>query len=236
VADKTSLIRELLSASILLTVATSLLYLSGFSYISSYLSEWGIEPSLFTPNMQDALVHGAGNWFFAGIYIVFFATILGVTLYLSFYTLSDLSKIQIVRKLTSAVYDNIKPAHRENIEPPVIIKTLTSRSIQFLMMVGFLSIILFIFHKLIGFSSMLGIENAQREYIELSTGKPIKQELFTRLKTLKIDDSEVEGYILANSDSMIALYLPKSDTTQEQVAIISLNSISEIRAKKPEIE
>ncbi|WP_273023491.1 hypothetical protein [Rheinheimera sp.] len=232
-AYKTSLPKELLNASILLAVATSLLYLSGYSYISSYLKTWGIESSLFTPNMHDALVLGAGNWFFAGIYIAFFATILGVTLYLSFYTLSDLSKIRIVRKLTSAVYGTIKPTHRENnIEPPAIFKTLTSISIKLLMMVGLLSIILFIFHKLIDFSSTLGAENAQREYIELSSGQQLNQELFTRIKTLQIGDIEIDGYILASSNIMMAVYLPKSNNVPEQVAVIPISSVNKISAKK----
>lgn len=232
-ADKTSLSRELLNASILLAVATSLLYLSGYSYISSYLNAWGIESSLFTPNMQEALVHGASNWFVAGIYIVFFATILGITLYISFYTLSDLSKIRIVRKLTSAIYNLIKPIHRQNnLEPPAILKTLTSISIKLLIMVVLLSIILFVFHKLIGFSSTLGIENAQRDYIELSTGKQGKQELFLRIKTLKTSDAELNGYILASSSSMIALYFPSTKDTQEKVAVIPLDSIKEISATK----
>ena len=233
-AYKTSLPKELLNASILLAVATSLLYLSGYSYITSYLNAWGIESSLFTPNMQDALVLGAGNWFFAGIYIVIFSTLFGVMLFLSFYTLTDLSKIQFVRKIASAINNGLKSEKRENIEPPAIIKSLTARSIKFLMLVGVLSILLFIFHKLIDFSSTLGIENAQREYAELATGKKHGQALFTRIKTLKINDSELDGYILASSNGMMAVYFPPTKDTQEKVAVIPLDSIKEIRATKSE--
>lgn len=231
-AVKTSILKELMSASILLAVATSLLYLSGVSYISSYLTAWGIESSLFTPSIQDALVLGSGNWFFGGIYIAIFATIIGVIFYLSFYTLSELSKIRFVRHLASVIYNILKPKQRLELESPAFIKTIIARTLQFLMLTVTLAFFLFLFHKLIHFSSTQGTENAQREYVELSTGKKLKQELFTRMNTLKIGDSEVKGYILANSDSMIALYLPPSDTTKEQVAIIPLNSISEIRVMK----
>ncbi|MDP5131316.1 MAG: hypothetical protein NWQ54_10545 [Paraglaciecola sp.] len=230
---KTSILKELMSASILLAVATSLLYLSGVSYISSYLTAWGIESSLFTPSIQDALVLGSGNWFFGGIYIAIFATIIGVIFYLSFYTLSELSKIRFVRNLASVIYEILKPKQRAELEPPAFIETIIARSLQFLMLIGVLLALLFIFHRLIAFSSSLGAENAQRKYVEFSIGNNLEQDLFTRMKILKIGDSEVRGYILANSDSLIALYLPPSDTTQEQVTIIPLNSISEIRAMKP---
>lgn len=235
-ADKTSFLRELMNASILLAVITSLLYLSGVSYISSYLNVWGIQSSLFTPSMQDALVLGAGSWFVGGIYIAFFGAFIGVNFYLSFYMLSELSKFRFVRNLANLIYDIIKPRDREEMEPPAIIKTITTRAVQFLMMIGILSIFLFIFHKLIDFSSSQGTEKAQREYAEFSAGKKLKQELFTRMKTLKMGGAEVQGYILANSDSMVAVYLPPSETTQEQVAIISLSSIDEIRAKKLKTE
>lgn len=167
-ADKTSILRELMSASILLAVITSLLYLSGLSYISSYLTAWGIEASLFTPSIPDALVLGSGNWFVGGIYIAIFASIIGVIFYLSFYTLSEFSKIRFVRKLASIIYEFIKPIQKEEMEPPAIIKTIISRTIQFLMLVVLLLVFLFIFHKLIDFSSSQGAKNAQREYVEYS--------------------------------------------------------------------
>lgn len=234
--DKTSILREMMSASIILALVTSLMYISGAAYLSAYHAQWGIESSLFTPSIQEALVLGSGNWFVGGIYIAIIGTIVGFIFYLSFYTLSELSKIRFVRNLASIMYEVIKTPQREEPEPPAILKIIIARSLQFLMLVGALLVLLFIFHQLIDFSSSQGAENAQREYVSFSKGKTSNKELFSRMKTLKIGGTEMEGYILASSNSMIAVYFPPSDNSQEQVTVIPLDSVSEIRAKKSTTE
>lgn len=231
-ADKTSILRELMSASVILALVTSLMYISGAAYVSAYLAQWGIESSLFTPSIQEALVLGSGNWFVGGVYIAIIGTIVGFIFYLSFYTLSELSKIRFVRNLVSIIYKAIKTPQREEPEPPVFLKAIIARSLQFLMLVGALLVLLFIFHQLIDFSSSQGTENAQREYVSFSKGKKLDKELFSRMKTLKIGGTEMEGYIITSSSSMIAVYFPQSNNSQEQVTVVPIDSISEIRAKK----
>lgn len=88
------------------------------------------------------------------------------------------------------------------------------------------------FYQLVTLSSSLGEERSKKEYIEFSTGKISNDTIFTRKKLIDINGEEKEGYILANSESLMGLYLPASEDNEEQVVVVQLNSVSNITALK----
>ena len=230
--ERPSILRELMNASILLAFVTSLLYISGASYINSYLTQWGVESSLITSNPQEVLVQGASIWFVGGLYIVVPAVFVGIGLFFQFYMLSEISKSPFVRRFSSKVYEIFKSKKIEELDPPIIIQSITRWSFQFLVLFTFLSFFLLMFYWLLDFSSSQAAERAEKEYIEFSSGKLSDTRIFSRKKTLTIDGVEKEGYILANSGSMVVLYLLPEKSKDEQVVIIPLDSISKIKAEK----
>lgn len=229
---RSSVLRELVNASFILALITSFLYLSGASYINSYLTEWGVEASLIALNTQDVLVHGAGVWFIGGMYVVISSVLIGLLFYLPFYMVSEISKSPLSRKIASKIYNALKPKKLDELSPPYLVQTLTKWSLQFLLLSVALFIFLLMFHWLLNFSSSQAAERAQREYVEFSTGNPKEQRIFSRKKSLIINGTTKEGYILANSDNLVAVYFPESESTVEEVLVIPLSAISEIKASK----
>tara|TARA_R110001583_G_C5521719_1_gene397670 strand:+ start:187 stop:879 length:693 start_codon:yes stop_codon:yes gene_type:complete len=221
-----------MNASILLALITSLLYISGVSYIDSYLTEWGVESSLITSNTQEVLVQGAGIWFVGGIYIVIPSVFIGVFLFFQLYMVSELSRMPYIRNIASKIYKAFKPRKKEQLDPPFIIQLVTKWTLQFLFLFIFLSIFLLFFYRLLDFSSSQASERAKKEYNELSTGKPSGQRIFGRQKILTVNGVQKEGYILASSNSLVVLYLPPTQSANEQVIVIPVDSISEIRTHK----
>ncbi len=230
--ERPTILRELMNASILLAFVTSLLYLSGASYINSYLTQWGVESNLITPNIQEVLVLGASIWFFGGLYIVIPALILGIALLFYSYMLSDLSRSPLVRKIASSIYDTFKRKETEELKPPGIIQSIKGWSLQFVVFFAFLLIFLFLFGELLKFSSSQAVERAENEYIEFSSGRFSDTRIFSRKKILTISGVKREGYILASSDSMLVLYLLPKKSKGEEVVVIPLSLISEIKAEK----
>ena len=88
------------------------------------------------------------------------------------------------------------------------------------------------FYQLLKFSSSQGEVRAKKEYIEFSAGKVTNDKNFTRKKIININGEEKEGYILASSDSLMGLYLPASEGKEEQVVVVPLSSVSNIKALK----
>ncbi|MGZ8172609.1 hypothetical protein [Methylobacter sp.] len=231
-SEKLSIFKELMNASILLALVSSLLYISGASYIESYLTEWGVESSLIASNTQEVLVQGASIWFVGGIYSVITAVLLGIGIFSPLYMVSELSKSPLVRKTSSLIYEVLKPKEREELEPPYFLQLINKWLLQFSMLFAFLLIFLLLFYKLLDFSSSQGKEKAANEYKEFSSNTVSADGLFSRKKLLTINGTEKEGYILANSDSLAVLYLLSSDAKPEQVLVIPLSTINQIKAIK----
>ena len=229
---RSSILRELVNASFFLALITSFLYISGASYINSYLTEWGVEASLIPLNTQDVLVHGAGVWFIGGMYVVISAVFIGLSFYLPFYMVSEISKSPFARKIASIIYNTLKPKKLNELPPPDLVQSLTKWSLQFLLLSVSLFIFLLMFHRLLNFASSQAAERAQREYVEFSTDSPKEQRIFSRKKSLIINGSTKEGYILANSDNLVVVYFPESESTIEEVLVIPLSTITEIKASK----
>ena len=230
--EKLSIFKELMNASILLALVTSLLYISGTSYSDSYLTEWGVESSLIRSNTQEVLVQGAGIWFVGGIHIIIPAVILGIWLFLPLYTASEISKSPLASRISLGIYEALKPKEREELEPPYILQLIKKWLFLFSMLVAFLLISLFLFYWLLDFTSSQGKERAAKEYKEFSTNAVSNEGLFSRKKELTINGTKNEGYILANSDSLAVLYLLASDAKPEQVLVIPLNAMNQIKAVK----
>lgn len=231
--EKLSIFKELMNASILLALVTSLLYISGTSYLESYLTEWGVESSLIRSNTQEILVQGASIWFVGGIHMITWAVVLGIWLFLPFvYTASEISKFPLTRRISLRIYKALKPKEREELEPPYILQLINKWFFQYLVLVAFLLMSLLLFYWLLSFSSSQGKERAAKEYKEFSTNTVSNEGLFGRKKELTINGTENEGYILANSDSLAVLYLLASATKPEQVLVIPLSTISQIKAIK----
>ena len=225
-----TILRELTNASIFLALVTSLLYISGATYINAYLSEWGVESSLITSNTQELLVHGVGVLYVGGLYVISFGVFIGLLLFSQSYLVSEISKSTLARKISSKIYKVLNPKKREEPDPPLMLQAITKLSLQFLILFLFLSMLWAMFYQLVIFSSSQGEERAKKEYIEFSTSKITNDKNFSRKKYININGEDKEGYILANSDSLMGLYLPASKGKEEHVVIIPLSSVRKIKA------
>ncbi len=217
--DKNPLLKELLSASILLALITSLLYISGASYIDSYLTEWGIESSLIESNTQAILMQGATVWFVGGVYIIIPALILGFVVFFPFYLVREISKSPLARKVSLKAYELLRNKNNTDLEPPPIFQLFANWIAQFFIVLLFLLLFLFFFYKLLGLSSSLATEIALKEYKEFSANKVENEKIFNRKKTFTIKGKEVTGYLIANTDNIIVLYLPQLNKQVEQLKI-----------------
>ena len=229
--DRIPIFRELLSASILLALITSLLYISGASYISSYLTEWGVEPSLIKTNTQEVLIQGATVWFIGGINVVIPALMIGLAVFFPFYLVREISKSPVARKISLKIYGIFSSKNNANLEPPAIFKFLAKCIAQFFLILISLLLFLLFFYQLLDLSSSLGVERALNEYKEFSTNKVKNENIFSRKKTFTIEGKDVKGYLIANSDSLIVLYLPSINKTSEQLKIVPLKSIGNIKSR-----
>jgi len=227
--DRNPLLKELLSASILLALITSLLYVSGASYIDSYLNEWGIEPNLIKNDTQAILIQGTTVWFIGGIYIVIPALMLGFVVFFPFYLVREVSKSPFARKVSLKIYEVFKNVNSTELDPPPIFQLFAKWITQFFIILLFLSLFLFFFYKLLGLSSSLAEERALKEYKEFSTNSVENEKLFNRKKTFTIEGKEVSGYLIANSNNLIVLYLPPLNDESEQLKIVPIKSISNIK-------
>ena len=233
--NKPTILRELMSASILLALASSLLYLAGIFYVNAYLTEWGVESTLIKSDVQSIMVHGVGVLYIGGIYTVSIGLALGIVLHLYLSIALGISKWPFVRKIVTKLYNKYKENQPEKIktcEAPVLLQSSVQRSLQLIILGVFLSFFLILFSWFLEFSKSLAVDRAQKEYSEFSSGKSISTNLFSRKKLLTINGAEKEGYILANSDSLVVLYLLPSKLNKEKVIIIPLSSITEIKAVK----
>ena len=228
--ERLSVFKELLNASIFLALITSLLYITGTAYLDAYLTEWGIESGLIRNNTQEILVQGSIVWLVGGVYLIIPAILLLVWIFLPIHLASEISKFPFVRRILLKIYDAIKPTEHEELEVPYILKLMNSWWLQFSVLLTFLSIFIFLFYWLVTFSNSQGKEKATKEYQEFSSNTISTQGLFSRKKQLTINGTENEGYILANSDSLAVVYLTASTTKPEQVIVIPLSSISQIKA------
>lgn len=227
-----TILKELTSASIILALVTSLLYISGATYLHAYLTEWGIDSSLIPSNTQELLIHGVSVFYIGGFHIISFGASIGFLLFSCFYLMLEISKSTMVRKISSKIYKILNPKRREEPEPPLMLQKITKLSLQFFTLFLFLLMLLVMFYQLVIFSSSQGKEKSKKEYIEFSTSKITNETIFTRKKLININGEEKEGYILANSDNLIGLYLPASEGKEEQVVIVPLSSVSHIKALK----
>lgn len=227
-----TILRELTNASILLALVTSLLYISGATYLDSYLSEWGVESSLIINNTQTVLVQGVVILFVGGIYVLSLGVVIGIVLFSNFYMITDISKTPLVRKASSKIYKVLKSKKKEELDPPLILQTITKLSLQLLVFILSLSILWAMFYQLIIFSSSQGEEIAKKEYIEFSENNVTNDKIFTRKKHININGEEKEGYILANSNSLVVLYLLACNDKEEQVVVVPLSSVINIKALK----
>jgi len=228
--DRNPLLRELLSASILLALITSLLYISGASYISSYLTEWGVESSLIKTDTQEILIQGATVWFIGGINVVIPALMLGLVVFFPFYLVREISKSPVARKISLKIYGVLKNESNTILEPPPKFQLIAKWIAQFFLILISLSLFLFFFYKLLDLSSSLAAERVSKEYKKFSTDQVVNEKIFNRKKTFTIEGKEVTGYLIANSESLIVLYLPSLNKTSEQLKIVPLKSVSNIKA------
>lgn len=91
--------------------------------------------------------------------------------------------------------------------------------------------LLFLIH-LFNFSVSQAKERATSEYQQFSTGNIKDEDVFTKIKKFKIDGGELEGFVLGNSETMIALYIKATKTKEETVMVIPLNTIQMISASR----
>ncbi len=227
-----TILKELTNASILLALVTSLLYISGATYINSYLAEWGVESSLIISNTQKVLVQGVGILFVGGIYVIILAVIIVILLLLPYYMVLDISKSPLARKIFSKIYKAFKYKDREVLEPPPILQSIARLSSQFIVLLSFLLVFFLIFYQLLKLASSQAEITANKDYTEFSSGKITNDKIFTRKKLINISGEEKEGYILANSNSLVVLYFPESEGKEEQVVIVPLSSVSNIESIK----
>lgn len=230
--ESKSIFRELMSASILLALVTSLLFISGASYRDAYLTQWGVEPGLINYHPQNILIDGASIWFVGGIYIVMFALATGVVWFAFFSLVNELSKSTWLVNFLLKIYEKVKPTQNDEEKQLFIIKTFKTWTLHFLTLVVFLSSFLWLFYKVLDFSGSQGKDRAIREYKEFSSGKVPENELFKRIKVISINGKEAAGYILANSESLVVLYTVATNNEPEQVQVLPINSINYMKTWK----
>ena len=206
--------------------------MSGATYINSYLNEWGIESSLITADMQEVLVHGSGIWFIGGINVLFPSLFIALGAFAQFFLILEMSKSPKLRNISSKIYRFFKPAEVEEVEPPTAIKDITGLSFKVLVSLLFLCVCLLLYYWLINFSASKATERAIEEYRSFSTEEFSKETLFERKKKIIINKKEMFVYIIAISEKMAALYIPKRDDKEEQILVIPMSSISEISSIK----
>ncbi len=231
-SEKLSIFKELMNATIFLAFTTSLLYISGVSFLDAYLIDWGVESSLIRSNTQEILVQGAIVWFVGGIKLIVPALLLVVLIFLPLYTITEISKFPFVRRIALGIYKFFKSREPEGLEPPYILQSIIKGCFYIFLLIAFLIIFLFSFYRLLDFSASQGKEKAVKEYKEFSSNFVSTQGLFSRKKVLTINGTEKEGYILANSDSLAVLYLLASASKPEQVLVIPLSAINQIKGIK----
>ena len=227
-----SILTGLIDASVFLAIITSLLYLSGSAYANEYLTVWGVESSLISEKPQDLLIYGAQVWLFGGLKLGFYiSAILFATFLIKFYI------EQTKKKTVEEIKLNLNESTSKSGTSEHISKNNISDIRKIFNYFIYFSISLILISILFRFSKSQGEERALKEYKAFSESKVYyKGILFNRMKTLTINGKESTGFILANSENLVAVFLPRNEKQPEQVIVIPMSTINSIKALKQSLK
>ena len=82
------------------------------------------------------------------------------------------------------------------------------------------------------FSSSQGEEKAITEYKNFTSANVSDSSLFSRKKSITINGTSRDGYVLSSSKSLMALYLLAIGDKKEKVVVVPHSIVSEITAVK----
>ena len=232
---KDMLLKDLSGSIALLTaVITSVLYVSGVSYLDYYLTAWGVESNIITTSLIENMKMGAeiltGSAvvplsLIALLALLSYALIDGFTMILKPSTESKIwhSFITILNKIFGT-----PPSFKY---PEIVTKILNI--LAAILKPSFVGIfIIILYYLIISTSKNLGVSRATVDYINFSSHQYEDENIFHRMKTYGINGKLKKGYLIASDNISYIIYFPSTCTNKETLEIVNISKIGVITATK----
>ena len=216
------LLKELTSASVLLALFTSLLYISGSIYLATYLEEWGINSSLVPTTTQDILMQGAGIFILGGAHLITYAAIAVVSIFVLVHIFTLLFKGQWLRKFVAKIREIFVTKPEEKEKEPEALRYLVSWSDRASAQMLIVLVVFYFLIEMIIYSGVQAKERAAKEYSAFSTGKVADDRMFDRKATVSINSIEIVGYVIASTEKVLAIYVPETSDNKEQIKVVPM--------------
>ncbi|MFT5700403.1 MAG: hypothetical protein ACI8ZB_003277 [Desulforhopalus sp.] len=223
----------LFSATFVLSVATGVLYVLGYSYQSSYLHSWGVDGDLFTLSVQQYLIYGSSVLSVGGLWggLIWLVIIAGLLLvaYLTNRVGRSISIPNIIKVFWKWI--GLKLGSSETELPNWYKKSTAELALNFIIMLLIVCISLFSF-SIIHLGSMFGKSIAKTE-LETFSNKKVEYSTngFSKIKRFKIEQKSFDAFVIAASDKFYALYVPAVKDRRQHILTIPTASILSVTAK-----
>jgi len=223
---KMETMKNLISATLIITVATSLLFVAGSTANSTYLQTFGISPKIFQYDMQTNLEMGGAILYVGWIYILIFGLIFSSSALCLVWIVNQLSKDQLIKSIASGVFGLFKNHDKTTIKRSA--NLIISKILRLCLYISFTlilaSTIAIAYYTIIIFSSNLAKDQALEKIKQLTNQPEEQNELeFT------IDGVKEVGYLIAADKENIAIFCTDETNNEAIIRIIRRNNVTNIQ-------
>ncbi|MCJ8293116.1 MAG: hypothetical protein MJK15_01800 [Colwellia sp.] len=194
--------KEIFNVTFLIAIFTGILYIAGYSYHGSYVTELTLPHDLFNVSFNEALITGYYMMFLGGFFTVIPAVIVTFLIFMCLHLTGELSELKLVRKIVTFFFVNKKKEHQ--LEKPPFLKKLIKLSLSVFCFFAALLFIWFSLHSINTFSSEQAVDSAKK-----SLNKAKKETVGV---TISVNNSKFEGVILRCSASHCAILNKESNS------------------------
>ena len=186
--------KEIFNVTFLIAIFTGVLYLAGYAYHGSYLTELALPHDLFNASFNEMLITGYYMIFIGGFFTIIPAVIITFCLFMCLHLIGQVSEFKLIRKVATILFVNKK---NENlVEQPPFLKKLIKVSLSIFCFFLVLFFVWASLHSINTFSSEQATESARNSLIKAKGG--------TETVTISVNNLKFKGVVLKCSASHCA--------------------------------